>query len=211
MTLVADEAPSRREREKAAHRREILQAAVRVFARKGFASATIDEIAQEAEFSKGAVYLHFGSKEELLSTILIEVAEAAICGVRAALAGTRPLRQELTDLYQRTAELAFAHGLHRCSSMPMHLSQFSGLSVDTRTRLGACRDQVVGHLRDRIRQAQQAGEVRDVCVDAAAGLVHGALDSMVLTRWGRESIDELKQAAEEVIEILFGGIAQRKE
>ncbi|RKY64298.1 MAG: TetR/AcrR family transcriptional regulator, partial [Candidatus Latescibacterota bacterium] len=47
---------TRREREREAHRREILEAAGRVFARKGFAGATMDEIAQEAEFSKAALY-----------------------------------------------------------------------------------------------------------------------------------------------------------
>jgi len=57
---------SRREREKLAHRQEILDAATRVFAEKGFFSATLDEVAQEAEFSKGTVYLYFSSKDDLL-------------------------------------------------------------------------------------------------------------------------------------------------
>ena len=55
---------TRREREKALHRQEILEAAKRVFARKGFSGATIDEIAQEAEFSKGAMYIHFEKEQK---------------------------------------------------------------------------------------------------------------------------------------------------
>ena len=63
---------TRREREKAMHRQEILEAAKRVFARKGFAGATIDEIAQEAEFSKGAMYIHFENKEDLFLSLIHE-------------------------------------------------------------------------------------------------------------------------------------------
>jgi len=65
-------ADTRREREKAMHRREILEAAGRVFGKKGFAATTMDEIAQEAEFSKGAMYLHFDSKEHLFLSLIEE-------------------------------------------------------------------------------------------------------------------------------------------
>ncbi|RKY57461.1 MAG: TetR/AcrR family transcriptional regulator, partial [Candidatus Latescibacterota bacterium] len=63
---------TRREREREAHRREILEAAGRVFARKGFAGATMDEIAQEAEFSKAALYLYFKNKEDLFLSLIHE-------------------------------------------------------------------------------------------------------------------------------------------
>lgn len=44
---------------------QILQAAVEVFAEKGFRSATMDEIASSAGITKGTIYLYFPSKEEL--------------------------------------------------------------------------------------------------------------------------------------------------
>lgn len=60
---------SRREREKLSRRNEILQAARKVFSLKGYESATLDDIAAEAELSKGAIYLYFNSKADLfLST-----------------------------------------------------------------------------------------------------------------------------------------------
>jgi AcrR family transcriptional regulator len=206
-----DEAPSRREREKAAHRREILVSAARVFERKGFAAATIDEIAQEAEFSKGAVYLHFASKEELLATILLELLDGALAMVRGCLAGQRPLRQELGDLYTQAARLAFAEGLERCCSQPLHLTVFGSLSDATRQRLEAGGQELMGHLHRRLAQAQQQGEVGPINLEAAAGLIHGALHNMVQTRWGRASVAELSAAADRVIEIIFDGIARRKE
>ena len=213
---TAREAPeetlSRREREKAAHRQEILEAAMNVFARKGFAAATIDEIAQEAEFSKGAVYLYFSSKEELLSTILIDMIENTISAdIRTILVGAGSLRKELTEVFQAAAEFAFSHRLHMSASMPLHLSQFSGLSEETREKISACQQQMLQILQARVAKARTDGELRAISIEAVVGLIHGALDSMAMTRWGCETIEELKKAVDEIIEIIFGGIQQRKE
>ena len=56
-------------------RRQILDAAIRVFARRGYIGASIGEIAAEAGFSKGAVYWNFASKEELFFALLDELDE----------------------------------------------------------------------------------------------------------------------------------------
>ncbi|MGP0101847.1 MAG: TetR family transcriptional regulator [Solirubrobacteraceae bacterium] len=61
-----------RSERKAATRARLLEAAARVYARSGFAGATLDEVAGEAGFTKGAVYAHFGSKENLLLALLQE-------------------------------------------------------------------------------------------------------------------------------------------
>lgn len=57
---------------KAQTRARLLEAAARVYARRGFAGATLDEVAAEAGFTKGAVYGHFGSKENLLVALMDE-------------------------------------------------------------------------------------------------------------------------------------------
>ena len=57
---------------KAETRARLLQAAARVYARRGFNGATLDEVAAEAGFTKGAVYGHFGSKENLLLALMEE-------------------------------------------------------------------------------------------------------------------------------------------
>jgi AcrR family transcriptional regulator len=57
---------------KAHTREQLLAAAARVYARSGFGGATLDEVAAEAGFTKGAVYSHFGSKENLLIALMEE-------------------------------------------------------------------------------------------------------------------------------------------
>ncbi|MBN2275968.1 MAG: TetR/AcrR family transcriptional regulator [Bacteroidales bacterium] len=59
----------RKEREKEQRRNDILDAAERVFFKKGLEQATMDDIANKAELSKGTLYLYFKSKEELYFAI----------------------------------------------------------------------------------------------------------------------------------------------
>jgi AcrR family transcriptional regulator len=60
----------RKERERLAKRQDILAAARKVFAQKGYTNATLDEIAQQAEFAKGTLYNYFESKEELFDEMV---------------------------------------------------------------------------------------------------------------------------------------------
>jgi AcrR family transcriptional regulator len=59
-------------------RARLLDAAARIYARRGFDGATLDEIASDAGLTKGAVYDHFGSKEKLLLALLDEHLAAQI-------------------------------------------------------------------------------------------------------------------------------------
>ena len=61
----------RRNREKENKKSAILKAAKKLFFKKGFKSVTVDSVAKKAEVSKGAVYLHFKSKDEIYSQILL--------------------------------------------------------------------------------------------------------------------------------------------
>jgi AcrR family transcriptional regulator len=51
-------------------RDRLIEAAARVFARRGFHGASVEEVADEADYTKGAVYSNFGSKDELFLAVL---------------------------------------------------------------------------------------------------------------------------------------------
>lgn len=61
---------SKRQRRKAERPAELLEAALEVFAEKGFAAARMDEIAARAGVSKGTAYLYFESKEDLFRALV---------------------------------------------------------------------------------------------------------------------------------------------
>lgn len=89
---------SRRDRKKERTRREIYEAAMRLFAKAGFAAVTIADICEEADVGRGTFFLHFSSKAALLYEFNQRVAE----DFRAGLVEPRaPARDELCALVER--------------------------------------------------------------------------------------------------------------
>jgi AcrR family transcriptional regulator len=58
------------ERRRAMTRNALIEAAADVFARRGFHAASLDEIAETAGFTRGAIYSNFGGKEDLMIAVL---------------------------------------------------------------------------------------------------------------------------------------------
>ncbi len=88
----------RKEREKGARREEIINAAEKVFFERGLTNATMDEIAEAAELSKGTLYLYYKSTEDLYLTVALRGTELMYgMFVDAIAAGSNPIRQ-LHDL-----------------------------------------------------------------------------------------------------------------
>jgi AcrR family transcriptional regulator len=88
-------------------RDELLNAALRVFARRGYREAGVDEIAAEAGYSKGALYWHFSGKEELLTALLEERIDSPVRNRVALLASAPPERDMSLE-----ASREFARQLH---------------------------------------------------------------------------------------------------
>ena len=63
-------------------RRIILDAAVRVFARQGFHTCRVSDIADEAGVAYGLVYHYFGSKDEVLDTLFLERWDVLLDAIR---------------------------------------------------------------------------------------------------------------------------------
>jgi AcrR family transcriptional regulator len=77
-------AGGRREREKARRAQDILAAAERVFAVHGFDAATIEQIAQEAEYAVGTIYLYFKDKHALYAALFANKLSAMVDQVERA-------------------------------------------------------------------------------------------------------------------------------
>jgi AcrR family transcriptional regulator len=88
MTIFKDEGMEklhRKIRERLTHRKEILLAAEKLFAAKGFFPTTMSEIAQEAQFGTGTLYKYFKSKEDLYFTLIDEKTDEINRPVKAEL------------------------------------------------------------------------------------------------------------------------------
>nr|WP_320133975.1 TetR/AcrR family transcriptional regulator [uncultured Holophaga sp.] len=96
--------PSRKETERQQRRTLLLEAAARVFGRKPFDEATMQEVAAEAEIGMQGLYEHFPSKQDLCEQVMESRAESFRERAEEALAGlARPLDQirALAQVYAR--------------------------------------------------------------------------------------------------------------
>ena len=201
---------SRRKREKARHRREIMDIAITVFSEKGYHAATLDEIAQKAEFSKGALYLYFQNKEDILFMILKESLEQHNIRVREIVSGNQSFREELRALFYHTAEDLFREpGLFALITTE-RVSLYKAMSQENRNELLMLSNQLWTHLEKRIAQAIERKEIRDFGVEAMIGLIRGATSSMIYDRWNSNTIEELKSGIDLFIDMIFNGIVYRK-
>jgi AcrR family transcriptional regulator len=84
---------------RADRRRQIAQAALRCFIRKGFEATSMADIIAEAGMSAGAIYLHFENKQDLTTQVIREVLQER-AGEFAELGKRRPLPDPATVLRQ---------------------------------------------------------------------------------------------------------------
>jgi TetR/AcrR family fatty acid metabolism transcriptional regulator len=79
-------------------RLRILEAAVRIFGRRGYHDAKIAEIASEARVAEGTVYLYFRNKEHLFATVFDEKMDQLLARGREIAASEDPASERLTRL-----------------------------------------------------------------------------------------------------------------
>jgi AcrR family transcriptional regulator len=73
------------ERRRQLTKEALIAAAAETFTRKGFHAASLDEIAEAAGFTRGAIYSNFGSKEELLFAVIDRFDDMALSGIAEAM------------------------------------------------------------------------------------------------------------------------------
>jgi AcrR family transcriptional regulator len=96
-----------REEKKARTRSALLDAAARVFPRNGYHRTSVDEVAAEAGYSKGAVYSNFGSKEDLFLALFSEYVGKNLALADELISTDRPLDEQAREsarLYATAAD-----------------------------------------------------------------------------------------------------------
>lgn len=96
----------RKTKEEAAITREqLLKKALAVFSKKGYSTATLQDIASEADVTRGAIYWHFGSKAELYNTLIKEYSDRGSQIVQQAASEGGTLIDILRRVFVRQLEI----------------------------------------------------------------------------------------------------------
>jgi AcrR family transcriptional regulator len=192
--------------ERVADRRaELLEAAVRVFAAKGFHATRVGDIATEAGVAHGLLYHYFRSKEEVLDTVFRDTWSALVAETRRIEASDAPLHERLR-LFARIYLGSWLQTPDLVRVLVREVARGAG---------AGSRVAEIGELFDSLRRivegAQQRGEVRaDVDPTVAAWALYGAHEE-ILTGWvlgllpGEEA--DVDRAVATVVEMAYGGLA----
>jgi AcrR family transcriptional regulator len=104
------ETPSKREQLKEERRRQILDAALEVFAQKGYSAANVSDVAARAGVSQGTIYWYFDSKEELFTAAIRTLFDSLDQEAFVALAQCATAADKLRALGQTMAQFAESAG-----------------------------------------------------------------------------------------------------
>jgi AcrR family transcriptional regulator len=198
----------RRQRRIARRRQEILTAAARVFASKGFAQATTREIADEADLAEGTLYNYFGGKRD----ILLAIARETETPMLAALQGIEGLddRTAMITMFERALDISEAQ-------LPFTQTVFGAAWVDEEilqqfvfVRLGRVYQQLKVYIAGR----SAAGVFRPIDPALGAQLVIGMFCSLIVPAIRGlaplPSPQERRALSETVVDLLLDGVRLRE-
>jgi len=191
--------PSRRARKKERTRRDIYDAAMRLFAKEGFSTVTIAEICEEADVGRGTFFLHFPTKASLLYEFNARVAEsfrARLVEPRiSARAELRALVDQISVELRSHAEIMTAM-LAEFFNSPHSLS--SAMTWDALPQL----------VTEIIESGQEQGEfTRRIDARLAAASFLATASSILSGNVFREGTIDLDEINRQFLQITFSGLA----
>ena len=193
----------------AERRRQILDAAVRVFARQGFHTCRVSDIADEAGVAYGLVYHYFRSKDAVLDTLFQErwaLMTALIEDVdRQDLVAREKLRAVTSFIFD-----SYRHDPELMKVIIVEVTRAANSFGQTHlTEIRKAYDGIAAI----VEHGQSAGELRsDITPSFAAMAFYGAIEQ-VLTSWIFDLLpfgeDEAEQAKNLIVETICGGLDAR--
>lgn len=166
----------RREEKKRQKRQRILDAAVQIFARKGFHETRISDVAEEAKIGHGTVYLYFETKEEILVTIYDEVLGDALRAVKEVAETGKNAMAKLT---------LFAGAIVKLVAENRALSELLMLETPIRSKIldSESAGQMSAYVHELVKQGVKEGIFRaDFPTDIIAECLYSGMER-ALMRW----------------------------
>jgi len=182
-------------------RLRILEAARRAFASRGYHGTLMDHVAQEAGVSKGALYVHFPSKEELFCTLLDDAAATLVERVTGAISGAQGGRAKVA------AALHAALGVFEENEplTRLFLLESAGVSPEVERRRWELRAGLAALVQAYLDEAVSDGDIppQDTALAATAWL--GAV-SEVVVRWLHEPGAALRPSVPHLAALLLRSV-----
>lgn len=159
-----------------ARQQRILDAALRVFSRKGYRDASVDEIASESGTSKGGIYFHFPSKDAIYLQLLDRTTALLRGKIETAMA-KRDHPVEKAD----AALLAVLRTFDKHSTLArFFMVETLGAGREFQRRMAETRAEFAGIIQQHLDDAVEQGIIEPVDTDIAARAWFGALNEVIM-------------------------------
>ncbi|HEY5188539.1 MAG TPA: TetR/AcrR family transcriptional regulator [Solirubrobacteraceae bacterium] len=187
-------------------RRVILDAAVRVFARQGFHTCRVSDIADEAGVAYGLVYHYFSSKEQILDTLFLERWDVMLSAIAESDASSRPPREKLYAVAAFIID-SYRHDPELMKVIIVEVTRAA--NTFGLTHLAKIREAYAG-IAAIVSSAQLQGAFRtEITPEFAAQAFYGCIEQ-VLTGWIFDSVpvgeQEFDQAKTLIVETICRGL-----
>ena len=195
--------PTLTERQRAS-RREIIQAAAVCFMKHGLDKATMDDMAQELGSTKGRVYHHFNSKNEIFFAVYRQAMQFCFDAVEPIVAQPLPAPEKLLLMAKAHAmvmidTLPFQRSIRQGVNVYLHVPKVGG-EREVLTALIACRNAYEDLYRAVLQRGVDEGTLSAPDVAIAGRAIMGALNSLV--DWYRIRPDQSRADRERIAETL---------
>ncbi|MGZ4354057.1 MAG: TetR/AcrR family transcriptional regulator [Gaiellaceae bacterium] len=186
-------------------RRIILDAAIRVFAHKGFHTSRVGDIAEEAGVAHGLLYHYFSSKDEVLETIFRENWAVLVERIHAVEESGAPAREQL----RHVAAILLRTWRHEPDVVRVLVREIVR-SPEVGQRIDEL-EKPIDAIQRIVERGQQTGEFRADLDSRLAGIVfYGGIDEL-LTGWvlGRlpDGDDTVAAAESMLVDVVCAGLA----
>jgi len=197
---------SRKEREFLARRQEILDAATRLFAAKGYHGTAMSEIAKEAEFSTGSLYNFFKNKEELYFTLLREKIEA----LQEELVAVYGIEGKVEDKLRRFVEITLSYFERERYFFRIFMERRSEFQISMKGEFSEVifqkYEEYLGNMVKLMEEGVSEGAFKALDPVELALIFLGVLNTFIFVSVNTEADYQLKDKGETILEIFFNGI-----
>ncbi len=197
----------RREREREERRKTIMKAARKLFYSKGLDNTTMDEIAEEAELSKGTLYLYFQSKEILALSIIKETSDILNGILKAAAATEKPGIERIADITEALTDFFKSNrDEFRFLKYMDTLTASLGTGNDILKEWKSGIEDLIRVVLDIVVDGMQDGSIReDIEPDKAAFIYSNMVISLLVRLASHQGIILMNQSLSEddIIETMF--------
>jgi AcrR family transcriptional regulator len=188
----------------AARRQTILEAAISVFAQHGFDAATTDDIARAAGLSKGGLYWHFKSKDDILAAILMQLFDQELSVLQQLIVAEGAVAPRLRQLVAQgiTAVLQ----LEQLLPVMLEFYALAARQNDVRQFLQKYYQRYHQLLAELFEQGFARGEFHHGTAEAAAITLIGQLEGLGLLWAIVPDLVQLADRAGSAVELLLRGL-----